>query len=155
VRELNLPQYPFKITGKEGGEMIFDEIRRKYVRLTPEEWVRQNFVRYLVVEGRYPPGLMAIEASVRLNTMKRRVDVLVHSRRGTPLMVIECKEPAVKIDDSVFDQAVAYNMALKTPYIVVTNGIDHYACRVDVENRKYEFLHEIPLYDDLETCETP
>lgn len=135
--------------------MIFDEIRRKYVRLTPEEWVRQNFVRYLVVEGRYPAGLMAIEAQVRLNTMKRRVDVLVHSRSGMPLMVIECKEPAVRIDDNVFDQVVAYNMALKTPYIVVTNGIDHYACRVDAGNKKYEFLHEIPLYDDLETYKLP
>ena len=149
MKELNLPQYSFKITGNEGGEMIFDEIRRKYVRLTPEEWVRQNFVRYLINAGKYPPGLIGIEVMISLNSMKRRVDILVHNRQGKPVMIVECKEPEVRIDDNVFDQIVAYNMALKTLYIVVTNGIDHYACKVDTENNKYEFLNVLPLYEEL------
>ena len=129
--------------------MILDQIRRKFVRLTPEEWVRQNFVQYLITEGRYPPGLIGIEIMFSLNKLKRRVDVLIHDRQGKPVMIVECKEPEVKIDEKVFDQIVAYNMALKVPYIVVTNGIDHYACRVDHEENKWEFLMVIPLYEDI------
>lgn len=129
--------------------MILDQIRRKYVRLTPEEWVRQNFVQYLITEGKYPPGLIGIEIMFSLNKLKRRVDILIHDRLGKPVMIVECKEPEVKIDEKVFDQIVAYNMALKVPYIVVTNGIDHYACRVDHMENNWEFLMAIPLYEDL------
>ncbi|MBI5009342.1 MAG: type I restriction enzyme HsdR N-terminal domain-containing protein [Bacteroidia bacterium] len=129
--------------------MILDQIRRKYVRLTPEEWVRQNFVQYLITEGKYPQGLIAIEIMFSLNKLKRRVDILIHDRQGKPVMIVECKEPDVKIDEKVFDQIVAYNMALKVPYIVVTNGIDHYACKVDHDENKWEFLLVIPLYEDL------
>ncbi len=129
--------------------MILDRIRRKYVRLTPEEWVRQNFVQYLITEGKYPPGLIGIEIMFSLNKLKRRVDILIHDRQGKPVMIVECKEPEVKIDEKVFDQIVAYNMALKVPYIVVTNGIDHYACRVDHMENNWEFLMAIPLYEDL------
>ena len=131
--------------------MILDQIRRKYVRLTPEEWVRQNFIQYLITEGKYPPGLMGVEVMFKLNRLKRRVDILIHNRQGQPIMIVECKEPDVKIDDKVFDQIVTYNLAMKVPYIVVTNGIDHYACKVDSENNKYEFLMAIPLYEDI--CE--
>lgn len=129
--------------------MILDQIRRKYVRLTPEEWVRQNFIQYLITEGKYPPGLMGVEVMFRLNKLKRRVDILIHNRQGMPVMIVECKEPEVKLDDKVFDQIVTYNLAMKVPYIVVTNGIDHYACRVDHDNNKYEFLMAIPLYEDI------
>jgi len=129
--------------------MILDQIRRKYVRLTPEEWVRQNFVQYLITEGKYPPGLIGIEIMFSLNKLKRRVDVLIHDRQGKPVMIVECKEPEVKIDEKVFDQIVAYNMALKVPYIVVTNGIDHYACKIDHVENKWEFLMVIPLYEDI------
>jgi len=129
--------------------MILDQIRRKYVRLTPEEWVRQNFVQYLVNEGKYPAGLIGIEIMFSLNKLKRRVDILIHDRQGKPVMIVECKEPEVKIDEKVFDQIVAYNMALKVPYIVVTNGIDHYACRIDHVENKWEFLMVIPLYEDI------
>jgi len=129
--------------------MILDQIRRKYVRLTPEEWVRQNFVQYLIREGKYPPGLIAIEVMFSLNKLKRRVDILIHDRSGQPVMIVECKEPEVKINDEVFDQIVNYNMEFKVPYIVVTNGTDHYACKIDHENNKWEFLMVIPLYEDL------
>ncbi|HPT22312.1 MAG TPA: type I restriction enzyme HsdR N-terminal domain-containing protein [Bacteroidales bacterium] len=149
MKQLNLPQYSFKITGKENNEMILDPVRRKYVRLTPEEWVRQNFIQYLVNEGKYPAGLLGVEVMFRLNKLKRRVDILVHNRQGRPVMIVECKAPEVKIDDKVFDQIVCYNIGLKVPYIVVTNGIDHYACKVDHTTGKYEFLLVIPLYEDL------
>ena len=144
-----MPTYSFKISGKKNPETIFDPVRRKYIKLTPEEWVRQNFVQYLVHEGKYPAGLIGIEVMFRLNKLKRRVDILIHNRRGEPVMIVECKAPEVRIDDKVFDQIVCYNMGLKVPYIIVTNGMDHYACKVDHENNKYEFLFVIPLYEDL------
>jgi hypothetical protein len=149
LKQLNLPTYSFKITGKEGSEVILDPVRRKYVKLTSEEWVRQNFVQYLMNEGKYPVGLLGIEVMFRLNKLIRRVDILVHNRSGEPVMIVECKSPDIKIDDKVFDQIVCYNMGLKVPYIVVTNGIEHYACKVDHQENKYEFLFVIPLYEEL------
>jgi hypothetical protein len=151
LKELNLPQYSFRITGKEGSDMILDPIRRKYVKLTPEEWVRQNFVQYLINVGKYPPGLLGIEVLFRLNKLKRRVDILVHDRSGKPVMIVECKEPDVRIDENVFEQIVTYNLGLKVPYIVATNGMVHYACKIDVEESKFEFLLVIPLYEELLT----
>lgn len=147
--QLNLPSYSFKLRGKENPEFIFDSIRRKYVRLTPEEWVRQHFIQYLVREGKYPAGLIGIESMFRMNKLTRRVDVLIHNRSGEPVMIVECKAPTVDIDDVIFDQIVCYNMELKVPYIIVTNGMSHYACKIDHENQKYEFLLVIPLYEDL------
>jgi hypothetical protein len=149
LKQLNLPQYSFRITGKEGSEMILDPLRRKYVKLTPEEWVRQNFIQYLIHEGKYPPGLLGIEILFKFNKMMRRADILVHNRSGEPVMIVECKAPEIRIDDKVFDQIVCYNMEFNVPYIVVTNGINHYACKVDNQEKKYEFLLMIPLYEDL------
>ena len=151
MKQLNLPQYSFKISGKEGSEMILDPVRRKYVKLTPEEWVRQNFVQYLVNEGKYPVGLLGIEVPFRFNKLKRRIDILVHNRSGEPVMIVECKSPDIKIDDIVFDQIVCYNMKYKVPYIVVTNGLVNYACKIDHQENKYEFLLVITLYEDLLT----
>jgi hypothetical protein len=149
LKQLNLPQYSFKISGNGESETILDPLRRKFVKLTPEEWVRQNFVQYLINEGKYPAGLIGIEVMFSLNKLKRRVDILIHNRSGVPVMIVECKAPEVKIDDKVFDQIVCYNIGLKVPYIVVTNGIDHYACKIDHKENKYEFLMAIPLYEDL------
>jgi hypothetical protein len=129
--------------------MILDPLRRKFVSLTPEEWVRQNFIQYLINEGKYPAGLLGVEVLFRYNRLKRRVDILVHNRLGEPVMIVECKSPDVKIDEKVFDQIVCYNMKYKVPYIVVTNGIVNYACKVDHQENKYEFLLVIPLYEDL------
>jgi hypothetical protein len=151
LKQLNLPEYSFRIAGKEGEEIILDPIRKKYVRLTPEEWVRQNFVQYLIQEGKYPAGLIAIEIMSKFNKLKNRIDILVHDRSGNPVMIVECKSPDIKIDDEVFDQIVRYNMGFRVPYLIVTNGMDHYACKIDVENNKYEFLLVIPLYEDLLT----
>lgn len=149
LKQLNLPDYSFRISGKEGSEMIFDQIRKKYVRLTDEEWVRQNFIRYLINEGKYPPGLIGVETFFTQNKLKKRLDILVHNRSGEAVMIVECKAPGIAVTDQVFDQIVKYNMELKVPYIVVTNGLVIYACKVDHEARNYEFLLVLPLYEDL------
>ncbi|HPA86717.1 MAG TPA: type I restriction enzyme HsdR N-terminal domain-containing protein [Bacteroidales bacterium] len=153
MKQLNLPAYSFRIDGKEGSERIFDTLRRKWVRLTPEEWVRQNFVRYLVNEGGYPPGLIGIEINFQLGKMKKRVDILVHDRRGNPVMIIECKAPEVRISDfyenKVYDQVGEYNFGFRVPFALVTNGLMHYAFRFNTEKNIYEHLLEIPLYEDL------
>ncbi|OFY64879.1 MAG: hypothetical protein A2V64_04185 [Bacteroidetes bacterium RBG_13_43_22] len=149
MKQLNLPEYSFRITGAEGSEMIFDPIRKKYVKLTSEEWVRQNFVQYLIHEGKYPPGLIGIEVMSGFNNLRKRVDVLVHNRAGEPVLIVECKASEVKIDDNVFDQVVCYNMGFKVPYLIVTNGMVHYACKIDYEQNKHDFLLVIPLYEDI------
>ena len=151
MKELNLPQYSFKITGDEKSEMIFDPIRKKYVKLTEEEWVRQNFLQYLIRVGKYSPGLIGVEVAFPFNRMKRRIDILIHDRNGNPVMIVECKSPDIAIDDKVFDQIVNYNMEFKVPYIVVTNGLVHYICKVNHEEKSWEFLNVIPLYEDLLT----
>lgn len=155
MKQLNLPEYSFSITGKPGAELIFDSIRKKWVRLTPEEWVRQNFVQYLVREGRYPPGLIGIEVNFRLNNLNKRVDILVHNRNGEPVMIVECKAPDVKIsdfyEDKVYYQLGEYNLGLRVPWVVVTNGMLNYAFRFNTDSCQYEHLLEIPLYEDLLT----
>lgn len=149
LKELNLPQYSFKIKGEDKSEMIFDPLRKKYVRLTPEEWVRQNFIQYLIQQGKYPAGLIGVEVNFHLNKLARRIDILIHDRRGQPVMLVECKSPDVTINDKVFDQIVCYNMELKVPYIIVTNGLAHYICKVSHDDKSYEFLNIIPLYEDI------
>jgi virulence-associated protein VagC len=155
LKQLNLPSYSFRVTGKEGSEMIFDPQRRKWVKLTPEEWVRQHFVQYLINQGRYPPGLIGIEIMFRYNTMKKRVDILVHDRNGKPVMIVECKSPDIRIsdfyEDKVYDQVGGYNLGYKVPYAIVTNGIDNYAFKFNAEKMQYEHILQIPLYDDLLT----
>jgi hypothetical protein len=151
LKQLNLPQYSFRVTGREGSEMIFDAIRKKWVRLTPEEWVRQNFVRYLIEEGGYPPGLIGIEVMFRLNNLRKRADILVHNRRGEPVMIVECKAPDVPVaeNEKVREQIGVYNMEFRVPYVMITNGITHYSFRYDADSNKYEYMLVIPLYIDL------
>jgi len=129
--------------------MIFDQVRRKFVRLTPEEWVRQNFIQYLVREGDYPLGLIGVEIAFKINKLMRRVDMLVHDRTGTPVMIVECKSPDVPLSDEVFEQIATYNIQFRVPYLVVTNGIIHYACRMDFEANKPEYLNVIPQYGEI------
>jgi hypothetical protein len=153
LKQLNLPPYSFRTAGKEGSERIFDQQRKKWVRLTPEEWVRQSFVQYLINEGGYPAGLIGIEITFTLNRMKRKADILVHDRQGQPLMIVECKSPDIEISDfyesKVYDQIGEYNMEYRVPYAIVTNGMVHYAFRFSPAKGEYEYLLEIPLYKDL------
>ena len=131
--------------------MILDPVRRRYVKCTPEEWVRQNFIQYLVNEGKYPSGLLGIEVMHIFNKLKRRVDILVHNRSGEPVMIVECKAPEVKLDEKVFEQIATYNLRFKVPYLVVTNGDHHYACKLDHKEMSIEYLLVIPLYEELIT----
>lgn len=146
MQELNLPIYKFrlKMTGSEG--RIFDVVRKKFVALTPEEWVRQNFIRFMMDQKHVPAGLIAIERSIIMNTMSRRPDVLIHDRKGSAVMIIECKAPEVKISQIAFDQIARYNAVLKVPHLVVTNGLEHYCCQMDYMANTYKFLQDIPDY---------
>ena len=147
---LNLPQYSFRIQEKAGKKLIFDGFRRRWVALTPEEWVRQNFARYLTEEKHFPASLVAIERSLRMNQRDFRTDIVLFSKSGNPLVVIECKAPEVKISQQVFDQIARYNLDLRVSYLIVTNGLSHYCCRFDQSELSYTFLPEIPDYKEIE-----
>jgi hypothetical protein len=149
LQKLNLPQYSFRLLeGAKGSQrtQIFDIIRKKYVLLTPEEWVRQNFVQYLLNEKKCPLSLIAIEMGLKYNTLQKRGDVVVHDITGKPWLIVECKAPSVKITQEVFDQVARYNMSLKVKYLVVTNGMNHFCCEIDHEERTYKFISEIPKF---------
>ena len=147
--KLNLPEAQLRIMLDNGKELIFDVLRRKYVMLTPEEWVRQNFVFYLVNNKGFLAGLMNNEVSLEQNGIKRRCDTLVSDRYGNPLVIVEYKAPSVEITQKVFDQIVRYNFVLKAKYLIVSNGLSHYCCAIDYEQGNYHFLKEIPVYSDL------
>ena len=147
--ELNLPPYEKKITKKGDKPFILDVIRRQYVALTPEEWVRQNFVHFLIEHKGYPQSLMANEVQLKLNGMSRRCDTVVYDRTLRPRVIVEYKAPSVSITQKVFEQICRYNMVLRVDYLIVSNGLAHYCCRIDYSTRSYTFLQEIPAYKDL------
>ena len=149
--ELNLPKYGIKIANENGHQTIFDVLRRKYVALTPEEWVRQHFVHYLIEHKGYPQSLMANEIQLTIGNKKLRCDSVLYDRSLKPRMIIEYKAPTVNITQKVFDQITIYNMLLHVDYLVVSNGIKHYCCRMDYENQKYLFLDDIPNYQEIIT----
>ncbi|WP_321374275.1 type I restriction enzyme HsdR N-terminal domain-containing protein [uncultured Draconibacterium sp.] len=144
--KLNLPEYTFRTKTENDKTWIFDSIRKKFMVLTPEEWVRQNFIQYLIQEKRYPQNLMAVEKQVLVNQQQRRFDLLIYQRNGTPFLIAEFKAPNVKITQNAFDQVVRYNMALRVKRVVVSNGMQHFACEIDYEKNSYSFLKEIPTF---------
>lgn len=146
---LNLPPVDFRIRIVAGKEMIFDPVRGKYVRLTPEEWVRQHFMHYLIHDRGAPRGLVAVEPVFPYEGMPRRADVIVHDRAGKPLLMVECKAPAVEIGQAVFDQVARYNTVVRAKYLVVTNGLVHYCWVTDRERGTHRFLDAIPPYEAL------
>lgn len=146
---LNLPQYTFKIQETGDKKVIFDPIRKKYVALTPEEWVRQNFVRYLIEEKSFPINLIANEISLRLHQTSKRCDSIVYDRSLSPVAIIEYKAPDVEITQKVFDQISRYNVVFKVPYLIITNGISHFCCHVDYRRQSVHFLKEIPVFQDI------
>ena len=147
--ELNLPKYNFKIKETLTKLQIYDDIRKKYLVLTPEEWVRQNFVKYMVNELNYPKGLMAIEKGLKVNKLQRRTDVVVYNKAMNPMLIVECKATDVKITQETFNQIANYNIALKVPYLVVTNGLNHYISKIDFKDKSYLFIDEIPKFEQL------
>jgi hypothetical protein len=146
MQRLNLPEYSFKTKMVDGKTQIFDAFRKKYVVLTPEEWVRQNFLQYLVTEKKYPASRIALEYPLQYNTLSKRGDIVIFSRSGQPEIIIECKAPSVKVSQDTFDQAARYNFVLKLRYLVVTNGLQHYCCEMDYEKGTYVFLPDLPVH---------
>jgi len=144
--QLNLPNAVLKIKLVKGITQVFDAVRKKYLVLTSEEWVRQHFIHYLNSEKKYPLGLMGVEKIVKYNGQSTRADIILYTNMGKPNMIVECKAPEVKITQDTFDQIAKYNFKLKVDFLVVTNGMQHFCCALDYENNKINFLKEIPQY---------
>lgn len=149
LQPLNLPPYPFKIIDRGGQLLIFDEIRKKQIVLTPEEWVRQHFVQYLIKNKGYPRTLIKLEGGLKLHGMAKRSDIVVHNSSGEKILLVECKAPAVPVDQKTFDQAARYNMVHQVPLLVVTNGLVHHCCKIEFNKQAYTFLSELPAYKVL------
>ncbi|NQU55381.1 MAG: type I restriction enzyme HsdR N-terminal domain-containing protein [Bacteroidetes bacterium] len=146
MQKLNLPEYTFRTKSAGGKQLIFDSIRKKFVVLTPEEWVRQNFIKYLKLEKKYPETLMAVEKQIMVNQKQRRFDLLIYLRNGQPHLIAEFKAPGVKITQDAFDQVVRYNMSLRVQKVVVSNGLQHFACEIDYVKNSFVYLPEIPEF---------
>jgi len=146
MQVLNFPTYHFKLKSSENKKYIFDIIRKKYVVLTPEEWVRQHTVHFLVSQKKYPVSLIAIEKQLTVNKLKKRTDILIFNTKGLPELIVECKSPKIKITQDTFDQIARYNLKLNAINLMVTNGLQHFFCKLDHENEQYNFLKEIPNY---------
>ncbi len=144
--QLNLPNAELKIKLVEATTQVFDKVRKKYFKLTPEEWVRQNFIHYLNKEKNYPFGLMGVEKMVKYNELSTRADIVLYNKEGKPTMIVECKAPNVKITQDAFNQIAKYNFKLKVNFLVVTNGLQHFCCAMDYKNNKITFLEGVPEY---------
>ena len=146
---LNLPKTELKVTTKDGKLLVFDVLRRKYVALTPEEWVRQQFVHYLIEEKGYPAECIGNEVSISLNGTRKRCDSVVYGQQAEPLMIIEYKSPNVDISQQVFEQISRYNIKLRVKWLIVSNGLQHYCCQIDYESGVCQFVEEIPTYEKV------
>ncbi len=146
MQPLNFPAYQFRFKSSENKVQIFDPIRKKFIQLQPEEWVRQHVVSFLITEKNYPKSLINVEKELLVNNLKRRYDVLGYYPDGRIHLVVECKAPSIKITQETFDQIARYNLSLKADYLMVTNGLQHYFCKMDYEQEKYVFLKDIPSY---------
>ena len=146
---LNLPPYPIKIQEKGEKRQIFDFLRRKWVALTPEEWVRQHFTHFLVEHKNYPQALLANEVELRIGEKRLRCDTLLYNKELRPRMIIEYKAPTIQIQQKTFDQISVYNLLLKVDYLIVSNGLRHYCCKMDYEHQFYQFLEDIPDYETI------
>ena len=146
--KLNLPEFDFTLKKADGKVWIFDGIRKKYLVLTPEEWVRQHFVNFLVVEKKYPKSLIKVEGGLVYNQLQKRSDIVVYNRLGKPWMIVECKAPATAVSPATLTQASVYNSTLQAQYLSVTNGILHYCAHIDWQHRKTTLLPEFPSFED-------
>lgn len=147
--QLNLPLYSFRIKIQNNKQYIFDNQRKKFVVLTPEEWVRQNFIRYIIEEKYYPAAYIAIEKQIELNGMRKRCDAVVYNPNLEPILIIEFKAPKITLTQETFDQAAVYNSKLNVNYLIISNGLNHYSCKVDTKNSRYDFLEQIPNYQSI------
>ncbi len=146
---LNLPSFKIKLSGTIQKPMIYDILRRKHVALTPEEWVRQHFIHYMIECKSYPASLMANEVSLKYGSKSLRADTVLYNRSLKPIMIMEYKAPDIAITRNVFDQISAYNLLLHVDYLIMSNGMQHYCCKMDYDRRCYTFLTDIPDYPDI------
>lgn len=144
MQKLNFPAYTFRFKNSENKVAVFDEIRKKFVVLTPEEWVRQHVVQFLITDKNYPKSYINVEKVLKINGITKRYDAVVFKPDGSIFLLIECKAPEVPISQNTFNQIARYNMTLKADYLMVTNGLNHYFCQMDFENEQYQFLRELP-----------
>jgi len=148
--QLNLPDIALRTRlNTENKTEIFDVFRKKYVMLTPEEWVRQHFLHFLVNQKNYPVSLIGVEQGLEINKMKKRFDAVVFGKTGVPIMLLEFKSPNVPLSQKTFDQVSVYNFKMRVSYLVISNGLKHYCCRMDYETGNFHFLKEIPVYKAL------
>ena len=143
---LNLPPFKYKLKSNENKTFIFDVVRKKYVVLTPEEWVRQHIIHFLTQQKGYPKSLMSIEKQVIVNKLSKRTDIVVYTNKGLPYIIVECKAPSVKITQKAFDQIARYNLKLQADYLIVSNGLKHYFAQLDTIKQDFIFLKDIPKY---------
>lgn len=146
MTKLNFSSYSFRFKNSENKTYIFDIIRKKFLLLTPEEWVRQHVLNYLIEDLKYPKSLINVEKLVNVNGLKRRYDIVVFKSDGSLFLLVECKAPEVQISQATFDQIAQYNFVLKAENLMITNGLNHYFCQMDFENEKYVFLKELPEF---------
>ncbi|OED36215.1 restriction endonuclease subunit R [Flavobacteriaceae bacterium (ex Bugula neritina AB1)] len=146
MQQLNFPAYQFRLKSSENKVSIFDRIRKKFIILTPEEWVRQHTIHYLINEKKYPESLINVEKLIKIGDVNKRYDIIVFKPDGSIYLIIECKSHSVKITQAVFDQIARYNLALKADYLMITNGMNHYYCQMDYTEKQYSFMEDIPDY---------
>lgn len=147
MQKLNFNNYSFRLKNSENKVYIFDAIRKKFLVLTPEEWVRQHTLQFLIQELNYPISLINVEKTIKINGMNKRYDIVVFNPNGSIKIIIECKAPEVQITQATFDQIARYNFILQANYLMVTNGLNHYFCQMDFENENYMFLKDLPAYN--------
>ena len=150
MQQLNFPSYNFRFKNSENKVAIFDAIRKKFIILTPEEWVRQHVVHYLLEEKKYPKSHINVEKLLKVNDLKKRYDIVVFNPDGSIFILVECKAPEIKISQHTFDQIARYNLTLRAQFLMVTNGHNHYFCQMDFENEKYNFLKELPVFNSTD-----
>jgi len=148
MQKLQFPSYSFRFKNSENKIAIFDEIRKKFILLTPEEWVRQHVVQYLLQDKNYPKSYINVEKLIKVNELNKRYDIVVYQPNGELFLLIECKAPEVKISQQTFDQMARYNLVLNAKYLMVSNGLNHYFCKIDFEKEKYVFLEELPNFGE-------
>lgn len=149
MQALNLPETELKITTEDGKPRVFDVLRRRFVALTPEEWVRQQFIHYLIQYKGFPAECIGNEVSIQLNGTRKRCDSVVFGRSAEPLMIVEYKAPSIEITQKVFEQISRYNIRLRVKWLIVSNGLQHYCCQIDYESGTYQFVEDIPTYADV------
>ncbi|WP_109097064.1 type I restriction enzyme HsdR N-terminal domain-containing protein [Aquimarina sp. AU58] len=146
MQKLNFPGYQFRFKNSENKVSIFDRIRKKFIILTPEEWVRQHTIHFLIEEKKYPESLINVEKLIQLNGLNKRYDIIIFNSDGSIFLIVECKSARIKITQEVFDQIARYNLALDSEYLMITNGLEHYYCQMNYTDQQYTFLKDIPDY---------